>query len=77
MSQSSEPINDYYNSDLFFAVDVAERTSKAFENSRLSIYNSTGHFVPSEQPEKVFDDLEIFMNTDSSLSSSIQRIGSC
>ena len=54
------------DSDPFFAVDVAERTNKAFPNSRLSIYNRTGHFVPSEQPELVFDDLRKFMATSSS-----------
>ena len=53
------------DSDPFFAVDVAERTSNAFQNSRLSVYSSTGHFVPSEQPELVFDDLIKFMATGS------------
>lgn len=50
------------DSDPFFAVDVAERTKKAFNNSRLVVYKSTGHFVPSEQPNEVFQDINKFIN---------------
>ena len=50
------------DSDPFFAVDVGQRTKNALKNSRLIVYKSTGHFVPSEQPAAVFQDINKFIN---------------
>jgi pimeloyl-ACP methyl ester carboxylesterase len=47
--------------DPFFGVDVAQRTHNAFSNSILLIYDGTGHFVPSEQPQKIFIDVKRFI----------------
>lgn len=49
------------DSDPFFEVNVAQRTHAAFSNSELIVYELTGHFVPSEQPQKVFSDINRFI----------------
>jgi len=46
--------------DPFFAPSVGERIQKAIPDSDLTIYPSTGHFVPEERPREVSEDILTF-----------------
>ena len=46
--------------DPFFAPSVGERIQKVIPDSELTIYASTGHFVPEERPREVSEDILTF-----------------
>ena len=48
------------DSDPFFAPAVGKRIQKAIPEANLTVYTSTGHFVPEERPQQVSADILTF-----------------